>query len=831
MKNTGTLTFATLMAQDKIIEIPIIQRDYVQGRGSAEEVRTQFIETIAKTLSIAPENLEEPLDLDFVYGSLHGNDHETFWPLDGQQRLTTLFLLHWYLANRDGDINSFHEMVFKNQQVQFTYQTRSSSRMFFNELAKVTIDLDELPDTSINDHALSDALRNSKWFFVSLGYDPTVQSALTMLDAIHNRFHKSSGFYQRLVGMQKPYVTFQFLNLEEFGLSDDLYIKMNARGKPLTAFENFKAKFEQTVGELCKDETMMLHGVSLSVKEYISRKMDTEWADLFWVFCGANTHKIDDQQMHFFRSIFEVLFVISADKSDEAKIRTFLEKIRDDKFEPTHFKYMELDFFSKELILNLITLMNRLSLSSGAFQQYLQNTAYYNEKAVFSLALEKLIARRRDTSGLTYQPAVQFFAWCLFFIKKEGDIDHDSFYQWTRVTHNLTVNSRIESVNIYHDALNSLVTLIDQSDNVLNFLANAEGKLTLQGFYNPQVREECIKAQLILCSDNWQTLIFRAEQHGYLQGQIEFLLDFSGVSSFFAEHGHCKWDEAADIEFLATFEEYLRKTEALFESNGIRKFDDFLFERALLVKGDYLLKSIGNHSFLKNGFERDLSWKRLLRGSESGNDASKVTEKRIYLKELMDDLDVLDMESSLKKIIASSGSIDEWRKMLVDQPQMIAYCKDKFIRRLNNDDVIYLMKRKQTNGAHLELRTYHLYLSLLKKKTKSQLYPFTYPDLYPTTSGEDYPFAYLEGMKFKNKPIELLISYDEGKYCTELWSEGCIPKGLASHVAEYRADKDSSESPESISIHFKEEDFNKGLSNFLKHLALVAGSSELEVEE
>lgn len=829
MKNTGTLTFATLMAQDKIIEIPIIQRDYVQGRGNAEEVRTQFIETIAKTLSISPESLEEPLDLDFVYGSLHGSDKETFWPLDGQQRLTTLFLLHWYLANRDGEVKSFHEMIFKNQQVRFTYQTRSSSRMFFNELAKVSIAIDNLPDISANDHALSDALKNSKWFFVSLGYDPTVQSALTMLDAIHNRFHKSSGFYQRLVGVEKPYVTFQFLNLEEFGLSDDLYIKMNARGKPLTAFENFKAKFEQTVGEICKDETMTLHGVTMSVKDYISRKMDTDWADLFWVFCGADTHKIDDQQMHFFRSIFEVLFVISADKADEAKARTFLEKIRDDKFEPTHFRYVELGFFSKGLILNLITLMNRLSLSSGAFKQYLQDSAYYDEKAVFSLALEKLIARRRDTSGLTYQPAVQFFAWCLFLIHKEGDIDHDSFYQWARITRNLTINSRIENVNLYLDALSSLMMLNEKSDNVLSFLANADRKLILQGFYNPQVREECIKAQLILRSDNWKALIFRAEQHGYLQGQIEFLLDFSGVYSFFLEHGDCNWDKDADVEFLAAFEEYLQKTEALFESNGIRKINDFLFERALLVKGDYLLKSIGNHSFLKNGFERDLSWKRLLRGSESGNDASKVTEKRTHLKELMDDLDVLDIEYSLKKIIASSGVIDEWRRMLVDQPHMFGYCKDRFIRRLENDKVIYLMKRKQTNGAHLELRTYHLYLSLLKNKTPSELYPFNLAKPNETHSADVYPSVYLEGFSYEENDINLHFTYHDGFYRSELITSGNsdeISPQLIIDLTDYI--KVDTQSFDRVEVQFTESDFDLGLTQFLGYLATLATDTPLE---
>ena len=39
-----------------------------------------------------------PIELDFVYGSII---IDTFQPLDGQQRLTTLFLFHWYFALKE----------------------------------------------------------------------------------------------------------------------------------------------------------------------------------------------------------------------------------------------------------------------------------------------------------------------------------------------------------------------------------------------------------------------------------------------------------------------------------------------------------------------------------------------------------------------------------------------------------------------------------------------------------------------------------------------------------------------------------------------------------
>ena len=75
------------LAFDKI-EIPMIQRDYAQGRENESEVRTRFLDAIFDSLTD-----ERDLDLDFVYGSV-SEANKTFIPLDGQQRLTTLYLLY-----------------------------------------------------------------------------------------------------------------------------------------------------------------------------------------------------------------------------------------------------------------------------------------------------------------------------------------------------------------------------------------------------------------------------------------------------------------------------------------------------------------------------------------------------------------------------------------------------------------------------------------------------------------------------------------------------------------------------------------------------------------
>src|SRR5688500_12652788 len=78
------------------VEIPLIQRDYAQGREDARTnaIRARFLDAIHAALT-----QDAPIGLDFIYGEVRDRKFE---PLDGQQRLTTLFLLHWYVASRCG---------------------------------------------------------------------------------------------------------------------------------------------------------------------------------------------------------------------------------------------------------------------------------------------------------------------------------------------------------------------------------------------------------------------------------------------------------------------------------------------------------------------------------------------------------------------------------------------------------------------------------------------------------------------------------------------------------------------------------------------------------
>ena len=123
------VTFRGLFERHDLVEIPIIQRDYAQGRLSKleTEIRSDFVRALYKALAKPAADPSLPLDLDFVYGSVENAGRTAFCPLDGQQRLTTLFLLHWYLAWKDQKFDDLATFVRAEQKPRFSYAVHQAA--------------------------------------------------------------------------------------------------------------------------------------------------------------------------------------------------------------------------------------------------------------------------------------------------------------------------------------------------------------------------------------------------------------------------------------------------------------------------------------------------------------------------------------------------------------------------------------------------------------------------------------------------------------------------------------------------------------------------------
>lgn len=684
------ITFAKLLTRCPRIEVPLIQRDYAQGRGTEKEVRDDFLKALHDALTLPIEKYSRPLNLDFIYGSMEQGESGDFLPLDGQQRLTTLFLLHWYLAWRDGRHTEFEKMLRDGKRSRFAYAVRPSSTEFFDQLVCY------MPDVA-PDHVPSvrRLLEDQPWFFLHWRLDPTIQSVVVVLDAIHQLFRSEAGLFARLLDELKPAITFQLLPLKHFGLTDDLYIKMNARGKPLTPFETFKARFEALLKELFPTERRSLGGAQVSVAEFFERRIDTAWTDLFWMHRDLNTHAFDDRLMNLLVTVARVTM-----NPEGESFHRDTWRLRERGQVATFSLFHEHGWLTRDFSLHLIGLLETWSGRAGGLKQILPNTRYFDEASFFEDAIT-------EPARLGYVELVQFAAFVFYLAHHEGDIHPIRFNEWMRVVRNLAANSAIERPEEYGRALAGLRKLIPHSAAILERLCDTDiGQI---GFSPQQVGEEVLKAQLILSNAGWKERIEKAEDHGYFSGQIEFLLDFCGAVAQ-AKTMPSEWGGKVQAKLQADFDNYSKKTEITFNSSGLAPTESsataHLWKRAMLCVGDYLPSSGSNYSFLTNPPANWDSWKRFLRDGAG--------RKRQYLKMLWDRLDATEaIPPQLEQVIASTVGLEPWRAAIVRNPEVISYCGQQEIRKDWSGE-IYLLRKKQMRGYHAELFSYALYLELTR---------------------------------------------------------------------------------------------------------------------
>lgn len=283
------------------VVIPQLQRDYAQGRDEAKELRERFLSQILHVL-----RGEGRLNLDFVYGydkALSPNHHPIFYPLDGQQRLTTLWLLHWYLLPSESVAEE------REWLLRFSYRTRSSSTRFCQLLVEYAV-----VDSSRRDVA---AIKDQPWYRQSYNADATIAAMLGTLRTIEKLVasEERAALWERLCHQRA--LTFDVIDIkgEEFRLTDELYIKMNARGKPLTSFECYKADLTRALREIGEQDVPCSYkGKPLSYADYFAFKVDNEWLDLFY---NGKIDGLDKRMYGFIQNIAKLCFFLDPENAEK----------------------------------------------------------------------------------------------------------------------------------------------------------------------------------------------------------------------------------------------------------------------------------------------------------------------------------------------------------------------------------------------------------------------------------------------------------------------------------------------------------------------------------
>lgn len=245
--------------------IPGIQRHYVQGANNpkAESVRKQFI----KEIFTAIEKKQNEFNLHFIYGPINTDGEDSFVPVDGQQRLTTLWLIARYAVEKAEPSNRKDLLRLLSR---FTYEDRINAKRFCQALtcedSRWDITQDPNPDILCQD-----------WFVDYWKEDETVASMIRMLSTIYEEWNKHQDTITAEDILEAIASKIRFnLKIDAFG--DDIYMKMNARGLQLTQWENFKGKFSE---DLCEDK-----------KEWWVKEME-ELSNRFFT-CSDEQHELPD---------------------------------------------------------------------------------------------------------------------------------------------------------------------------------------------------------------------------------------------------------------------------------------------------------------------------------------------------------------------------------------------------------------------------------------------------------------------------------------------------------------------------------------------------------
>lgn len=639
------------------IEIPLIQRDYAQGRDmpKVEDIRRRFVGALKKALIN-----NEPVTLDFVYGEIDNN--RTLIPLDGQQRLTTLFLLHWYIARREGV--SEDKLAFLTK---FSYATRYSAREFCKRL----VSPDYQPD--FNRDRLSDEITDQSWMPLDWENDSTISAMLRMIDYIHVMFNNScNNLWPRL---EAGCISFYFLPIKQLGATDDLYIKMNSRGKPLTEFENVKAEWEACIKAI--SPSIMPQQDAEQLQHRIEQKMDLDWTDLLWPYRNGQTGSsaddvVDDKFIRYLRFLTDIIYYKDEElKKNSSDILSIVEDLfRGSEKAPEHLEFIERGF-DCWLDVDIEHLFNTY-LTTTPTASDPQKCVVAAPVNVFAQACYTYGDMNGRTRLFPIGRSVMLYAF-LYYLQHKETISDIQFARRIRIITNLIKQSEYE---LRED---NMPNLLRQTEYILTHGDVEEGYLS---FNANQLAEEHEKAVWLQTHADKADTLCRLENHPLLQGAIRVI----GL-----DH----------IDFTDRF-------------YSLFACDHSLVNRALLSIGDYALLVNNRFQIGSGSADFDSSWRAIFSTSQQG-----IAPKRDILLALLSQSqhftnDVL--QSVIDRYLRETREYD-WRHYLVKYDAMrperygMYFWDEENPHEKRGYNILMMWTEKSISG-----RNYNIFLKALNER-------------------------------------------------------------------------------------------------------------------
>lgn len=728
------------------ISIPKIQRDYAEGR-ETDAIERKRHNLLSDMLDVV-YGIRQDLSFDFVYGYIMSKGNivasgawrnqqtcpdATFEPLDGQQRLTTLFLLYW-IFGRETDLKD------QNGHSLFIYKTRDTSEEFLNWLvnqdARTIIkrwksEVDSVKKqnnfneshwkTAKNAKGIVDPIENRlrfpiapvpslftfmqsldsfKWDWHD---DPNIHSMITVLESTVNIINERNLNYNYGISQNANLDNISFMLLDNLVCDgDQLFEKMNARGKALTSFEILKSSLE---------EEMEQQGLPTSNATFVNNwqnAMDGDWID----YCWDNSNISANPQLKTVRSVEEKLERLlvrmvgksffatditgtpvspNSDSKDFAALfsdsiskRGAINEVID--------RYLEYARHERAVNSSLLCLLDFESIYTD-----LQNLLYRdanNKLHDASSLLPQLNRSNKNTlveefldDNLTHNTRVMIYAMFAYLriipanAIVQDNTEKANFVDWMRFIRNVynsdNKNAGLDNFQDVQTAISAIDQWLDAYKNSFRHNTTQDVLLLIHKYIknNPysqeqaRLDEEAIKADLRIngtkgtTASDWEKSILKAEDNFYLWGQIIAPLSWS--------YDGTSYD-------IVKFDQYTNRLNQIFTNPlGEDKPVDALIIQSMLCHQDYrhnCRNSLGSLGRLNN--HRDYSWKQYLRKKDNASG--------YYGSLFKDMIDCWDLQANtglsfedflIKDIAGNKGryGIQDWQYYIINisDPQIL----------------------------------------------------------------------------------------------------------------------------------------------------------------
>ena len=709
--------------ENRAILIPRLQRDYVQGSNIA--LISDFIERLVH----AVQN-DENEDLNYIYGRWVDN-YSKYIPIDGQQRLTTLWLLHLYTHSA-----AFPQIPFP---VSIIFESREYAQAFCECL---TQHLGNLLNNYPNNH-LCQQITNQSWFQRIWYKDRTVKSIISALDVIKTKLNGVDipGFYEKLKHSES--ITFKFYKIEG-KLNDDVYIKMNGRGLPLTDFEILKSWLDGKVEELCNDNARWLQlwqnnidnswtefiwkNRNLDEKDsagnYISFLIDDEFLRLFYNLiliywsllelnhqnmsdiCGTDSEQ-NDNRLHDIARLLNM--EKDADKTEFPLLvyDKLIERFRvDDEYYLPLYVLDKTNIFTQRLFVFVYTTFEELVKSCKISEK---EWLFGNSETKISFHV-KANVNKTVFHQIALDDKPSYRDLCLLYASsrpislKEGS--KTSFFDWMRVMRNLILGSEITK-DSFGRILKSIhnFSALCKNKNIYELLTEGGLKEDGSGFNRTQFREEIEKSLWIIEDNDWVNLFNTLENTAFCRGTISFIFNY-----------------LPEQKNKRIFKEYSTLFHLLFGESGVRYniCENYLLQRSLMCYTSHYGFGYGygdKWKFMDNREE----WLKFLNDSEEHegqphNQCMKSLLGHLYLI-LQDKIDLSNYKEEYAQIIKDKlnniitntlkdSRIDDWRFYFIKYPSVWSAMGRSMCKWSSDYDIFILGSTQLRDGNIRELWAY-----------------------------------------------------------------------------------------------------------------------------